>query len=140
MPSVLGRLTLAVLLGGCLVALSPRATPGGENQTSDVTATATLRQDAYGTGDLLGTFGEDISVRTLSTFGLLNRPTKLLADAFNAAQLPNGVPTAGRIAVIGRLARNLMKRHGLSMPRSSSKPCWKRTILLPQRLPNLRCR
>jgi hypothetical protein len=34
-------------------------------QASDVTATATFRQDAYGTGDLLGTFGEDISVRTL---------------------------------------------------------------------------
>ncbi|HKW44690.1 MAG TPA: hypothetical protein VJN22_03475, partial [Candidatus Eremiobacteraceae bacterium] len=34
-------------------------------QNSDVTATATLRQDAYGTGDLLGTIGEDVSVRTL---------------------------------------------------------------------------
>jgi hypothetical protein len=34
-------------------------------QSSDVTATATLRQDAYGTGDLLGTVGEDVSVRTL---------------------------------------------------------------------------
>ena len=37
--------------------------PVGPN--SDVTATATLRQDAYGTGDLLGTVGEDVSVRTL---------------------------------------------------------------------------
>jgi hypothetical protein len=34
-------------------------------QSSDVTATATLRQDAYGTGDLLGTVGEDVSLRTL---------------------------------------------------------------------------
>jgi hypothetical protein len=38
MSSAPGRLILAVLLGGGLVALSTRATLGGENQTSEVTA------------------------------------------------------------------------------------------------------
>ncbi len=37
--------------------------PVGPN--SDVTATATVRQDMYGTGDLLGTIGESFSLRTL---------------------------------------------------------------------------
>jgi hypothetical protein len=34
-------------------------------QNSDVTATGTIRQDMYGTGDLLGTIGESLELRTL---------------------------------------------------------------------------
>ena len=50
------RLDLTSQIGSAFFPVGP---------SSDVTATATVRQDFYGTGDLLGTIGESVSLRTL---------------------------------------------------------------------------